>query len=284
MWMDPTVIHEDGLELRLAIAPLSFAKVHEDTVEELVARVSHSMLSEGMQIDPVIVDGMTGVILDGMHRRVAAEKIGLDKLLICRVNYRDPKVLLKRWVRVSFTSSALLEDLKVGLRLIKVEGYEEAIRSADSGASTLSLLTQNASFVSPKKLESIPSSFWLVRKFDELCRFHGKTMWPAKDVEAVERAKKGHIVLYVPRPRKKDGVKAALYGPLFPPKYTRHIIPARPVGIGFPLRWLRREVGLKLANEELKRHLERLKVKRLPPKSVYMGRIYDEVLYVFGGR
>ncbi len=282
--MSNRVIDEGGFRLELAVVPLSFTKAHEETVEELVTRVARSMFNEGVQIDPVVIDGRTGVVLDGMHRRAAAMELGLDKLLVCKVDYESPSVLLKRWVRVSPSLTPLLEDLKVNLGLIRMDGLEEAISSVDGHSSSISLLTPNGAYVLPERPPSTFSVFDLVKAFDELCRFHGIAPWPAKDEDAVGQVLSGRFVLYVPRPAKEEVVEAAIHGPLFPPKYTRHVIPARPVGVGLPLRWLRRGISLSAANERLERHLENLEVKKLPPKSVYMGRVYDEVLYVFGGR
>lgn len=282
--MSNRVITEDGFKLELAVVPLSFTKAHEETIDELVLKVAYSMLNEGIQIDPVIVDGRTGVVLDGMHRRAAARELGLDKLLVCKVDYGSSAILLKRWVRVSPFSAPLLEDLKVNLGLVKTEGLENAMQSVDKYGSTVSLLTPGRAYILPERPLSSFSAFYSVKTFDELCRFHKIVPWPAKDEEAIEQVMSGRFVLYVPQPTKEEVVEAALHGPMFPSKYTRHVIPVRPVGVGLPLRWLQRGVSLSTANEQLEKHLEGLEVKKLPPKSVYMGRVYDEVLYVFGGR
>jgi len=65
-------------------------------------------------------------------------------------------------------------------------------------------------------------------------------------------------------------------------KATRHIIPARPVGVDVPLSLLRgTSLSVEEANERLWTLLSRRRVRHLPTGSFWMGRRYDGDLYVF---
>ena len=77
-------------------------------------------------------------------------------------------------------------------------------------------------------------------------------------------------------------MEAAEQGQVFTPKATRHRLPARPVQVNVPLGLLRdKEISLEEANTRLRETLSRRKLVRYEPGTEWMGRTYDEVLYVF---
>ena len=74
-------------------------------------------------------------------------------------------------------------------------------------------------------------------------------------------------------------------GMVFPPKATRHIVPARLVAVNVPLSLLmNREISLEEANMSLAKMINIKKVKRIEVGSLWTDRTSDEVLYVFSER
>jgi hypothetical protein len=274
-------LEDDGFILKITISPIDFLKLHEEVIGHLLARVVSSMRRYKSQLDPVIIDGKTGIVLDGMHRVIAARELGLDKMMTCEVDYLHPDVKVKRWIRGVRGGSALLEDLKVRLRLTKVGSVDEAIMMVDEGKAPASLLTPRHPLVSTISYTGLSSIFSLIKSFDKLislCSFHYEGF---REEEIPSLLGMDYFLLYVPTPSKEDVLKNGLSGKLFPPKYTRHIIPARPVGIAFPLEFLKPEKSLKEARGRLIALLSGKDKKVLPPNSLYMGRVYEEKLYVF---
>ena len=59
---------EDFFEITLDILPIKDLYIHEEIVPILAERLIENIKKSQFQIDPIIVDEKTGVILDGMHR------------------------------------------------------------------------------------------------------------------------------------------------------------------------------------------------------------------------
>ena len=274
-------LEDDGFVLKITLSPIDFLKLHEEVIGHLLARVISSMRRHESQLDPVIIDGKTGIVLDGMHRVIAARELGLDKMMTCEVDYLHPNVKVKRWIRGVRGGSALLEDLKVRLHLTKVGSVDEAIMMVDERKASASLLTLRHPLISTIPYTGLTSVFSLVNSFDRLISLNSFHYEGFREEEISLLLRTGYFLLYVPVPSKEDVLRSGLSGKLFPPKYTRHIIPARPTGISFPLEFLKPYKSLKEARKRLVMLLSGKDRKVLPPNSLYMGRIYEEKLYVF---
>ena len=81
---------------------------------------------------------------------------------------------------------------------------------------------------------------------------------------------------------KRQVVETALQEKVFTPKATRHRLPARPVQVNVPLRLLRdQSISLEEENARLRRMLMERRLALYEPGAEWMGRTYDEALYVF---
>ena len=76
-------------------------------------------------------------------------------------------------------------------------------------------------------------------------------------------------------------VDAAKKEKVFAPKTTRHLIPARPLNVNVPTRWLNEDVSLEEINQRFSHFLKQKDVRRLGPGQVVNGRYYEEELFVF---
>jgi hypothetical protein len=89
-------------------------------------------------------------------------------------------------------------------------------------------------------------------------------------------------VLYTPKLTKSIIVKTALSGRLFAYKATRNVFPVRPLQLNVPLSLLNdNKRSLSEVNNELRSLLQEKHLKRLPSRSIFSGKRYEEELYVF---
>ena len=88
--------------------------------------------------------------------------------------------------------------------------------------------------------------------------------------------------LYLPKVNKDQVLELAQDHKVLTPKATRHRLPARPVAVNAPLSLLRdKKISIEEANKKLYMLLKDKKLTRYDPGTEWMGRTYDEVLYVF---
>jgi len=274
-----TIRHRD-ITLVLSVEPIEKVLPHEQVVADLLRAMQNSLKRSRAQLDPVIVDDKTGVALDGMHRVEALKQLGASKILVCRVDYDNAAIKLGRWLRAyEGASNPLLEDLKVRLDLTRVSPAE-AMSELEGHRTPVVLFAAGMSFKSLMKFVSVRESIELVKVFDEVALWSGIRPSMVAEGEAKRLIEAGAFVLFPPSPSKADVVESGLSKKLLPPKSTRHLIPARPVGVSFPLRWLmERGLSVEEANRRLASLVAESQIVRMRAGSEYMGRLYEEPLY-----
>jgi len=237
----------------------------------------NSIRQTGVQIDPVIVDETTNVALDGMHRIRAIQELQLKRIMVAKVNYSDQRIELGRWFRgIRLPSYSKIEELKVALKLIKVESPQEAIKMVDSGNSPVALITETIGLVSSANLRGM-DRFYLIREFDRRVSENEVL----NELEMQDKLKSGYAVLYVPKPTKDEVIEAGLTGRLFPPKSTKHSIYMRPVNVRCPIELLSGKMSDSEATSIFQELLNRIQKKVLPAGSTYAGRIYSEPIVLY---
>jgi hypothetical protein len=273
-------IEHKGLVLELSVEPIERVFPHEEVLPEILKAIGDSLEQAGVQFDPIIVDRSTGVALDGMHRVEALRKMGASKILVCRVDYSDDSIRLSRWLRAfDGMSNPLLEDLKVRLDLTRVN-RAEAMSEVEGHRTPVALFANGISFKSLMPFRSVRESIELVRVFDQTASRCGITPRILSEGEAARLIRSGAFVFVPPSPSKADVVQSGLDHHLFPPKSTRHMIPARPVGVAFPLEWLMdAHMSAREANDRLSSLVAGSNVVALHGGSKYQGRVYEEPLY-----
>lgn len=274
-------IKHDRLTLSLTVEDVRSVKPHEETIPHVIGEMVSSLKREEAQLDPIIVDQRTGVALDGMHRLAALKQLGARRIVVCRVDYRSTSIRLKRWLRAcDAPSTPLLEDLKVRLDLTR-SGDLKARRMVDGGKSLAALITRGTAFYSllPR---TKGEDFEALRVFDGVAANHGLKPRLVTDLDIEDAIASGALLLYTPRPKKKDVVMAGLSGKVLPPKTTRHLVPARPMGLAYPLNWLKDDtLSLREANRRLGELVASRRLERVEPGTKYGDRTYEETLYVF---
>lgn len=265
------------LSYRLELLKINEVRPHEEVKIRNLSEIMNSIKQIGLQLDPIIVDEKTNVALDGMHRIKAIQELQLKRIMVARVDYSDPRIGLERWLRaIKLPSISKIEELKVALKLKRVESTTAAMEMVDSGESSIALITEKMGLVSTIRMTGI-ERFSLIREFDR--RVSDFETITDSDIE--NKIKSGYSVLYVPKPTKEEVVESGLTGRLFPPKSTKHIIPLRPVNVRCPIELLNGRMSDSEATSIFQELLNRMVKRMMPAGSFYAGRMYNEPLVLY---
>ncbi|MGC8556292.1 MAG: hypothetical protein ACP5NG_04740, partial [Conexivisphaera sp.] len=258
-----------GLGIRLGFVPLGDLRQHEEVLDEDVRSLAGRMASDGVQLDPIVVDSSTLTVLDGAHRVAALGRLGARWAAAALVEYRDPGIRVGRWLR----SLDPRDAVRGVVGMDGVGSAREAMSLVDSsGPRAAVLMPTPPSYVSPP-LPGCLEAHRLAR------RVWGPSaaaqLVPDQGVDAALSS--GRAVVYPTAPSKADVLRAASSGELFPPKSTRHILRARPLGLDAPL-------GLLSSDEPALEFLEAAasRARLLPPGSEFRGSVREEAVVALG--
>lgn len=275
-------IEASGFKLRIEIVELNKLKIHEEVIPSSLRNLVNSIKSDGYLKNPVIVDEKTHVVLDGMHRVAALKEIGCRFALVCSVNYRDPRVKLGVWHRLFYNGGMeTILNLCNGLGFkAKPCKFKEAKKTPIQGELKLALISEDQCFLLENERDP-PKVYKKVGDLEHVLMEGGVTINYETRGDILQKIKSGGVGLLIPLPSKDDVINIALSGSVFAHKTTRHVVPARPMGVRIPLKWLRDGKSLEEVNEELTNLLERQEIERLPPGNMFEDRRYEEELYIF---
>lgn len=282
---------ELGFWCRLEVLPVDELHIHEEIVPELLERLLNDMRSSSFFKDPIIADVKTRVVLDGMHRVAASRELGLRYLPVCSVDYGDPRIKIGCWYRVARGKGVKFEDMTKLFRLILVllgletrpSSFDEAKLALGERSATAALLTAKECYLIYAKSTGIHESYSWINRVERVLREEGFGVSYEMEEDAVKTVDHDAVVMMVPCVRKNEVTEVALSGKVFAHKTTRHILPARPVGLDVPIEWLRGSKDMKELDRMFAGHLSKRKINHLPPGSTFGGRKYDEELLMFGG-
>jgi hypothetical protein len=126
--------------------------------------------------------------------------------------------------------------------------------------------------------------FEFLKKTEDCARQLGFTLMFETEHDALEKLVNNKVdaVITLPKIDKAAVTKAGLTGRLLPHKVTRHVIPARPLGVDVPLRILTdANMPLEKTNRQFVASLQARKIAREPPGAVIEGRRYEEETFIF---
>jgi len=272
------------LEIKLEIEKLY---IHEETIVEIVERLSDEIERDAHVKHPVIVDKETLVVLDGMHRVAALQHLGCKLIPVCMVDYGNPNITVGSWFRVigndQEKSEKLREDLEqLGYTLQEVADSELERKLYDAEIM-LGIATSRRCYGILGKTESVKKTYEHVKRLEADLRKVGYNIGYETESDSMNKVKSGEALaaIIAPRITKADVVTAALKGEVFVHKSTRHVIPARPLFVNVPLDWL--NMDSEEANKLLLEYLSKKKLTRLP-RGQTLDRRYEEELYVFSDK
>lgn len=271
-----------SLKLHLTLMRPSEIFPHEEVIPHSLNSLVNSLKYDGAQLDPVIVDSSSKVVLDGMHRLQALRDMGARRIMVCEVDYSDKSILVNRWLRCWVRI-----DLRVSKKIIRelalqaTSSAKEAIALVDKKRSPIAMLTGSGAYVSQENTSETIEAHQLVKKIDTLLEI-GESIEILHESEALQGLAGRHeAVFYPPRITKRDVIESGLNGRLFPAKSTRHTIPVRPVGMDVPIEILVKEKSDTKAKEDFEKSLSGLSYTMLKPGSIYRGRTYQDSLMLF---
>ncbi len=270
-----------GYEVKVDLRPISSVLPHEETIQELSSILKDQIRNDGFQRDPIIVDGETRVVLDGMHRVRALKDLGARHVVCQLADYSSREVKLDSWARVvRDEGTEKLLSLMTKLGIDRRVSREEAFALVEGRGTPIAVLTPESSFVSPRGFTDLLDSFGLVRRFDVACGTMGCPQdFVEKDLVEVALSNPKTLAVLTLKAKKNEVLDAARSGKLFPHKSTMHLVGFRVVGVNYPVSELMKERpsrGLLVAR------LERTGVSILEPPVTYFGRRYKERLLVVG--
>ncbi len=223
---------------------------HEQVIAPNLKRLKVAMLNIGHLVDPVVVDGKTGVVLDGNHRKKVLEIIECP-LSVCQiVDYQDPEIKVGTW----YPSVKLSPEEISKLDSIKYEKVDEAAgREAVDNLKAPFMLSGGGEnyLLNPgqyKLMEMVEEQNYVLSLLEKNCVDY------IPDEEFSKHKGMGRSIFYRRAYTKDEVVKCAQGHAPFPPKSTRHLIPGRIIRLNMKLGWLHRTP--ELAMGELKRMLK----------------------------
>lgn len=257
---------EDYLLMELTVEPINSLHPHEEVKVGNLSRLVESFRESKIQMDPIIVDAKSNVILDGMHRYHAMWQLSRETsvayIVVCKINYSHPAVQLMNWHRV-FEGLTVTESMKVLSRIqaepnVIIENTTESvgIQEVMARRAIMALISPRRSSSSSGEREA-----WLVtaenlEEWDILMRYRlirqaevtvmelKRTVQHVPDVDIMKHPQprlKDNVrdfVVITPRITKEEVVAVSTKGQVFPPKSTRHSLPARPLRVNYPLKFL----------------------------------------------
>lgn len=276
-------INHDGLRLDIALVETYNLLIHEEIIPYRLNKLKASIERDDVQSAPILVDRRTHVVLDGMHRTAIMKELGCRFTCVCLLDYFDPSITIQRWCRMvpapfnEKNAETLLKELDLKhepFDLVESPEDDESLLLIfkDSG---IKIITEDETLV-----EAFKKSYKLERRLNEW----GYKIVHCTESEARENLTSGSFeaTMYLPKVDKSQVIDVAQHKTVLTPKATRHRLPARPVAVNVPLSLLKdKNISVEEANRMLYDLLKDKKLERFDPGTKWMGRTYDEVLYVF---
>jgi hypothetical protein len=165
---------------------------------------------------------------------------------------------------------------------IEASSLEKAYKLVERKEAVTAIFSQSKCFAIYGPQKGIKEIYDAIKKIELKLRSKGYSISYDTEKSAKETvySSKVSAALITPIVSKEEVVKTALAGQVFPPKTTRHVIPARPMFINVPLEWLCDDLSLSEANKRLLKLLSSKKIRHLSSGQV-LDRLYEEELYMF---
>lgn len=285
-------IDTTNLELRLEIVPVKSLVPHEEIIPDAAKGLILEFSNWTNLQNPVIVDE-NHMVLDGHHRFFVFKALNFKYIPVCRINYLNESVQLRYWFRALRRAGG-----PNGVRAI-IEEMKGSLQSVDDRKTLKKVLKESPLSWGIQVIDSFTmvtfpeDKAWdAVSAYDVLEQFQRKLIQKGVDItyipcqnltecDPVDASACGEMVLWTPQITKEMVVSAVRQGKKFAPKATRHLVPARPINVDVPTRWLKEEISMEEINQRFTELLKRKGIRRFGPGQIVNGRYYEEELFVF---
>ncbi len=275
---------EDG-SITVGFELLEELKIHEEIIEQSLERLVSRIQREKVLRNPIIVDASSKTVIDGNHRVEALRRLGVKYAPVQLIEYNSPSITVGRWFRVFRFDNAVslrkaLERVLRSWGIFEEVAVEEALERLEKRTASMAMLTEEKGFIAKEKVtKSLPIYRKAQPLEEELEALGGRKTYEVESV-ALMMLENHTLIVALPPITKEEVVEASFWGELYPPKSTRHVVPLRVLGLNIPLQWLNMKEEAALL-DMLRRHLERGRFKKMPPKTEIDGRLYTERVVVF---
>jgi hypothetical protein len=276
------VIRHTKLDLHIHMSSTDSLLLHEETIADRVAELKSELLRDEVVRDPVVVDSDSSVVLDGMHRVVALTELDCACIPVCAVDYGNPSIRVGTWYR-SISGKSSPDDVKFALNASGVRWKACSFDISEIKKNpTLAILFAHRECLKLK--DDGTHVFGTLKTAEQCLRKLGLTVKFETESDALQDLlnKKTEVIMTLPKVDKASVQRAGLTRELLPHKVTRHIIPARPLGVDVPLVALRdRNASLAQSNQRLVSGLRTREMTHEPSGAVIEGRRYEEETFIF---
>lgn len=276
------IIEHDKVDLRVRLSRSNVLFVHEETIPERVAKIRELVLHDRIVRDPIVIDNASSVVLDGTHRLVALRQLGCLRVPVCAVDYLNTSMKVRTWYRTI-------------PRQLPVDKYQDSLLTYDIRLVQLPFDVNSLLESAPLAIALSPGECFALKNDEmevhEILRKAEQCMLQFCPVvnydterDALDKLANGQAqaVMTLPRIEKSAVCEAGLTGHLFPHKVTRHVIPARPLGVNVALETLVDDgKSLEDANRQFLGSLKTRRATRRPLGSIIGNRRYEEETYTF---
>ena len=271
------VISHPEVQLVLKLEKIEKLHVHEETIDEIVEELRCEWKNTLTIRHPIMVDENTLVILDGTHRLQTLKRMGCNLIPVCLVDYKNPGIKVKSWVRIASTAQGNMKNLP---RDLEEWGYVFKKTTANELEDQLrqrmaiGMKILGDSYYLPQNYKPIKKIYDTIKNLELDFKSNGYMISYASEYHSTmnEARTNGNAVIIPPLITKDDILNVTLCGDVFTPKSTRHVFPARSLSVNVPVAWL--FLTLEKAN--------RLFLKKLSGKQyTYVKQPQNEDLYLF---
>lgn len=285
-------IETESLRLEMEVVPVQSLFIHERILPPIAAQLTLEFKNLANLENPVIVD-RNGIVLDGNHRTYVFKQLDFKYIPVCRIDYFHRDTQLRYWFRLlgNMKHRGLIRKVveELGGSLHELADRESMERMLEEDCHCCGV-QQGNSFAtitfSEDRVDDAVGAYDLLEKIQNRLTKKGVVVdyvpcQHVRDDEFCEALRDHEIVIWTPQITKEMVVEAARQKKVFPPKSTRHLIPARPLNMNIPTHWFQENVTLEEINNRFSRFLEGKGMRRLSPGQVIDGRFYEEELFVF---
>lgn len=277
-------IDSSTLKFQLTLVSLESLKPHEEIVESSARSIARGIQREGGIRDPLMVDQVDYVILDGMHRFNALRLLNCRFAPCCLLDYESDQIKVGAWYRLFsiHNPNRVARELLAENHLPYSE-QQIALTDANYPSNAIIVTAGGSAFLLSGNTDSLQRAKICVELEKQLVKKNNRVDYRSEET-AARRLKSGEVSLVISPPvfSKEEIRTFGLQGQLLPHKVTRHIIPSRPLHLNVPLSLLmNRNLQLTEAEMKLDELLRRKTRVVKSPGSVVDGRRYDEELVVF---
>jgi len=276
------IIKHEKLDLRIYLSSLEKLLSHEETIPDEVATLEGEFLRDQVVRDPIVIDANTYVVLDGMHRVAAMKELNCICVPVCAVDYRNPSIKVGTWYRTMYGESSPGQiRSKLSESRLTLDSFSfDMTRFMEN--PILAILFANGECF--KLMSSGPKDFDVLRIAEQCVRELGLIVKFETEHDAFQALvdKRTKAVMTLPRIEKASIREAGLTGRLLPYKVTRHIVPARPLGVNVPLKTLTDQTTQ--IEESNRRFIADLQARTITHRSSGAnigGRRYEEETFIF---